>query len=77
LQTHVLLLRWDVSKVRGRFGNIGYLRINSVITEINFRCNYMQVFFFKYKSNIKTCVDTISALSNYSFKCFYIVVKDT
>jgi len=45
LQTHVLLLRWDVSKLRDRFGNIGYLRINSVITEINFRCNYMQVFF--------------------------------
>ncbi len=29
---------------------------------MNYRCNYMQVFFFKYKYNVKTCMYTISAL---------------
>ncbi len=50
-----LLLRWDTGKVRDRFGGMlkGGFRckgwVNSVtinvITEINYRCNYMQVFF--------------------------------
>ncbi len=35
--------------------------IINVITEINYRCNYMQVF-YKYKYNVKTCMYTISAL---------------
>ncbi len=38
--------------VRGRFGGMGWFKgglkckgcVNSVITEINHRCNYMQVF---------------------------------
>ncbi len=71
-----------MGKVRDRFG--GMLKggfkckgwVNSVtiniITEINYRCNYMQVFFFKYKYNVKTCMYT-----NYSFKCKYIIVKAT
>jgi len=29
-------------------------RVNSAITEMNYRCNYMQVCFFKYKYNVKT-----------------------
>jgi len=40
-------------------------RINSVIAdvtkEMNYRFNYMQVF-FKYKYNVTTCLYTISAL---------------
>ncbi len=54
----LLLLRWDTGKVRDRFGGMGRFKgglrckgwVNSVIiinviTEINYRCNYMQVFF--------------------------------
>ncbi len=41
------------------------LRVNSVIiniiTEINYRCNNMQIF-LKYKNNVKACMYTISAL---------------
>ncbi len=56
-KTLLLLLRWDTGKVRDRLGGVcrfkGWLRckgwVNSVtinvITEINYRCNYMQVFF--------------------------------
>ncbi len=40
-------------------------RVNSVIinviTEINYRCNYIW-YFYKYKYNTKTCMYTISAL---------------
>ncbi len=37
-------------------GGVNTVVIN-VITEINYRCNYMKVFFFKYKNNVKTiCV---------------------
>ncbi len=72
-KTLFLLLRWDTVKVRDRFGGMsrfkGGLRckgwvnrvIINVLTEINYRCNYMQVF-FKYKYNVKTCMYTISAL---------------
>ncbi len=52
-RTLVLMLRWDAGEVRGRFGGMGRFKdglrckrwINSVITEIKYRCNYMQVFF--------------------------------
>ncbi len=40
-------------------GWVNCLIIN-VITEINYRCN--SIFFFKYKYNVKTCMYTISAL---------------
>ncbi len=51
------MLRWDAGEVRGRCGGMGRFKdglrckrwINSVIikviTEIKYRCNYMQVFF--------------------------------
>ncbi len=68
-KTLLLLLRWDTGKVRDRFGGKGGLKckgwVNSVIinviTEINYRCNYMQVFFLN-KHNVKTWMYTISAL---------------
>ncbi len=53
----LLLLRWDMGKVRDRFGGMGRFKgglrckewVNSVIinviTEINLRFNYMQVIF--------------------------------
>ncbi len=56
-KTVILLLRWDTGKVRDRFGGMGRFKcglrckgwVNSVIinviTEINYRCNSMQVFF--------------------------------
>ncbi len=52
-KTLLLLLRWDTGKVRDRFGGIGRFKgglrckgwVNSVIinviTEINYRCNYI------------------------------------
>ncbi len=52
----LLLLRWDTGEVMDRFGGMGRFKgglrcegwVNSVIinviTEINYRCNYMQVF---------------------------------
>ncbi len=55
-KTLLLLLRWDTGKVRDRFGGMGRFEgglrckgwVNSVIinaiTEINYRCNYIQVF---------------------------------
>ncbi len=56
---------WDRFGGMGRFkgglrckGWVNSVIIN-VITEINYRCNYMQVF-LKYKYNVKTC--TLSAL---------------
>ncbi len=64
-KTLLLLSRWDTAKVRDRFDGMdrfkGGLRckewVNSVIinviTEMNYRCNYMQVF-LKYKFNVKT-----------------------
>ncbi len=58
-KTLLLLLRWDTGNVRDRFGGMGRFKgglrckgwVNSVIiinviTEINYRCNYMQVYFF-------------------------------
>ncbi len=54
--TLLLLLRWDTGKVRDRFSRMGWVKgglrckewVNSVIinviTEINCKCNYMQVF---------------------------------
>lgn len=62
-----------MGKVMERIGRIvgfkGWLigkgRINSaildIITEINNRCIYIQVF-FKHNYNVKTCIFTISAL---------------
>ncbi len=62
-----------MGKVRGRFGGMGSFKgglrckglVNSVIinviTEINYRCNYMKAF-FKYKYHVKTCMYTITAL---------------
>ncbi len=59
----------DSSTFRDRFGGISKFKgglkceawVNSVlinlITENNYRCNYMQVF-FKYKYNLKTCLYT-------------------
>ncbi len=38
-------------KCKGRVNSV----IINVIAEIIYRCNYLQVFFFKYKCNIKTC----------------------
>ncbi len=58
-KTFLLLLRCDTGKVRDRFGGMGRFKgglkckgwINNVainvITEINYSCNYIQVF-FKY-----------------------------
>ncbi len=52
-KTLLLLLRWDAGKVRDRFGGMGRFKgglrckgwVNSVIinviTEINYRCNYI------------------------------------
>jgi len=69
-ETLLLLLRWDTGEVRDRVGGMGRFKsglsfngldnivIINVITENNYRCNYMQVF-FKYKYNVKT----ISALN--------------
>ncbi len=57
-KTLLLLVTWDMGKVRNRFGGMGRCKgglrckgwvnrvIINVITEINYRCNYMQVFFF-------------------------------
>ncbi len=57
----------DTGQVRDWFGGMGRFSckgsVNSVIinviTEINHRCKYMQVFL---KYNVKTCMHTISAL---------------
>ncbi len=69
-ETLLLLLRWDTGEVRDRVGGMGRFKsglsfngwdnivIINVITENNYRCNYMQLF-FKYKYNI----NTISALN--------------
>ncbi len=56
-ETLLLLLRWDTGKVRDRFDGMGRFKgclsckewvnmgvIINAITEINYRCNYMQVF---------------------------------
>ncbi len=55
-KTLLLLLRWDTGEVRNRFGGMGRCKgglrckgwVNSVIinviTEINYRCNYIMVF---------------------------------
>ncbi len=55
-KTLLLLSRWDTAKVRDRFDGMGRFKgglickewVNSVIlnviTSINYRCNYMQVF---------------------------------
>ncbi len=51
-KTLLLLLRWDTGKVRDGFGGMGRFkggvrskgRAISVITEIQYRCNNMQVF---------------------------------
>ncbi len=52
-KTLLLLLRWDMDKVRDRFGGMGWFKgglrckgwVNSliinVITEMNYRCNYI------------------------------------
>ncbi len=52
-KTLLLLLRWDTGKVRDRFGGMGRFKgglrckgwgnsvIINVITEINYRCNYI------------------------------------
>ncbi len=73
-KTLLLILRWDTGKVRDRFGSMGRFKgglrckgwVKSVIinvsTEINYRYNYINVFFFKYKYNVNTCLYTISAL---------------
>jgi len=72
LQNTFAAIEVDMGKVSDRFGGLrfkGGLRCNgwinsviiNVITEINYRCNYMQVF-LKYKYNVKTCMYTISAL---------------
>ncbi len=57
-KTLLLLLRRDTGKVRERFGGVGRFKhelrykgcVNSVIidviTEINYRCNNKQVFFY-------------------------------
>ncbi len=56
-KTLFLLLGWDMGKVRGRFGGMGRFKgglrckgwVNSVIinviTEINYRCTYIKVYF--------------------------------
>ncbi len=73
-KTLLLLLRWDTGEVRGRFGGMdgfkgglmckGWVNIViiNVITEINYKCNYMQVF-LKYKYNVKTSGGPLSALT--------------
>ncbi len=55
-KTHLMLLRWDRGKVKGRFGGLGQFKgglrckgwVNSeiinVITKINYRCTYIKVF---------------------------------
>jgi len=67
----LLLLRCDTGEVRDRCGGMGRFKggfkrkgwvITDVITHINYRCNYMLVF-LKYKYNVKTCMYTISPLS--------------
>ncbi len=65
-KTVLLQLRWETGEVRDRFGGMGRFKdglrfkgwvINSVIinviTEINYRCNYMQVFKKNIKYNVK------------------------
>jgi len=38
------------------------LRCDTGKVRDNYKCNYMQVYFFKYKYNVKTCIYTISPL---------------
>ncbi len=61
-KTLLLLLRWNTGKVRDRFGGRCKRWVNSVIidviTEINYRCKYIEVL-FKYKYNVKAWMDTI------------------
>ncbi len=57
-KTLLLLLRWDTGKVRDKFGGMGWFKgglrcegwvtsvIITVITEINYRSNCMQVYIF-------------------------------
>ncbi len=83
----MLILRWDTGKVRDRFGGVGRFKgglrckgsvksvITTVITEINYRSNYMHVL-KKCKCNAKKCMYTISALYQ-SITCKYIIVKAT
>ncbi len=63
-------LRWDTGEVRDRFGGMSRFKVGlrckgwvnsviiNVITEINYGCNYMQVFFL-YKYNGKTCIELL------------------
>lgn len=69
----LVLLVWDMGTVRHRFGGtvrfkLGLMckgRANNVIiyviTEINYRYNYMQVF-LKYKYNVKTYVHKVHCI---------------
>ncbi len=63
-KTLLLLLRWDTGKVRDRFGGWVGIKggimggwVNSVIinliTEITYRCNYIQVFFKNISTMLK------------------------
>jgi len=68
-KTLLLLLRCDTGRVRDRCGGMGRFkgrlrcegRVNCVITNVTYSCNYMLVF-LKYKYNVKTCMYTISPL---------------
>jgi len=75
----LLLLRCNTGKVRDRCGGMGRFKggfkckgwVSSVI---NYRCNYMRVF-FKYKYNVKTCMYTISPLYqiiNFNISTWYL-----
>ncbi len=41
IEKHLLLLRWDMSKVRDRFGGMGRFKGGLRWKGINYRCNYM------------------------------------
>ncbi len=70
------LLRCDISEVRDRFGSMSRFFFGGGITEINYRCNYMQFFYYYlFKCDVKL-VYTISALYQIiNFGCKYIIVK--
>ncbi len=65
-KTRLLLLRWDMGKVRDRFGSIGRFKdglrykgwVNSVIINV-ITYRYLKI----YKYNVKTCMYTIINLN--------------
>ncbi len=76
-----------MGKVRDRFGSMGRFKggfrckgwVNSVIinviTEMIYRCNYMQIVFTNISTIKNMHVHNKCIVPNYEFKCKYTVVK--